>query len=675
MADDSLIQGGMFTLSSLRGGLDDTTPVMALANDACTTAENIEFVKSTLGERRKGCEAIDLPASFASVSLDAVTWMYRHLPVNDEGQAELWALAQSLSTSSYVLSRRDPASWLDISPDDAIDVTSDQGHRLSAQTLHGKLFIAYKSSQDRLHVYDGTNLRRTGLAEPAAAPIVANTGSGAYATTRYFRVRYVILNGTVIESRSEPSAVTTFSPSGSGSAARIAKPAGISEHETHWEVEASLDNIDFYRIARVTVATATYDDSTAAGTGYAANGVLSADIGDYTLIPSGKFLTADQDRLLILGSWELSAEASRVRWTPVYADPGDANDERLELSVDPFLDLDGFEGGEITGASRAVSGYIFVFKRGHIYRLVRTNSRVAAYEAVPITKARGALPGSLVEAINQTGQPTLYFLDQSVGPTRLSADGLQWCGRDIQTLWKRVNVNAAVPCHGVYYNNSRQLHYWLAMDNSEYPNYKIVLHVNEMRDTEEGGRRGWVTVGLNSRIASAHCSVMFSTNIDSIDDRNFTLVPLIGKESWDVGATTIRDYVQQCDTGGTDAHTTGDTDSAYRGVITSKPFALAGLLNQHEIVTGAVLTQTATSPDGLIFVAAIKDYGADTKTASTSFYTAGLETHVISPLGDLRFAELYAIQLSIGDLDENVTPPDSWYVDMLQLKIIGGNQS
>jgi len=664
-----------FDLISLRGGLDDTSPYIALEPDACVLAENIEFVNSTLGERRKGCTAITLPSDITGNSaIQVVTWMYRHLPVNDEGEAELWVLSQSLSTNDSVLARRTKTAWETIVPDNAITVTEAQGHRLSAQTLHGKLFIAYKSSVDRTHVFDGTSLRKTGLAQPAAAPSVANTGSGTFATTRYYRVRYVTLSGSTVTLRSEPSATTTFAPSGSGSAARITKPATINENETHWEVEASLNNADFYRIARVVVGTTTYDDSTAAATGYASANVLSEDIGDYSLIPSGKFLTADQDRLIIAGSWTTAAEASRVRWTPVFAGTGAGNDERLESDTDPYLDLDGYEGGEITGISRAVNGYIYVFKRSHIYRLVRTGQRSKAYEALPITKARGAIIGSLVEAINQVGQPSLYFLDPSVGPTRLSANGLQWCGRDIQTFWRRVNVNAKVPCHGVYYNDKRQLHYWVAVDGSEYPNAKIILHVNEMRDTDEGGRRGWVTVAKDNRIATAHCSCMFASNIDTMDKRSFALVPFIGKERWTVGGSTIKDYIQRCDTGGTDAHTSGDTSSTYRAKVTSKPFALAGLLNQHKVLAGALVAKAASSPNGVVFVKAIRDFGKEEKQVAVElFVDNSAETHVIKQLDDLNFAELYTMQISLGDLDDTITPPDTWELHRLQLKIGKGS--
>ena len=672
-----MLDRNTFSLDSLRGGLDDTSPYIALEPDACTAAENVEFVNSTLGERRKGCTAITLPSDITDASaVQSVSWMYRHLPVNDEGEAELWVLSQSLTTNDSVLARRQKTAWETIVPNDAITVTDAQGHRLSAQTIHGKLFIAYKSAVDRLHVFDGTSLRKAGLTKPAAAPSVANTGSGTFATTRYYRVRYAVLSGSTVLLRSEPSAVTTFAPSGSGASARITKPATVNENETHWEVEASLNNADFYRIARVVVATTTYDDSTAAATGYASANVLSEDIEDYSLIPSGKFLSADQDRLIIAGSWTTAAEASRVRWTPVFAADGAGNDERLEMDTDPYLDLDGYEGGEITGISRAVNGYIFVFKRSHIYRLVRTGERTKAYEAVPITKARGALVGSLVEAINQVGQPSLYFLDPSVGPARLSANGLQWCGRDIQTFWRRVNVNAKVPCHGVYYNDRRQLHYWLAVDGSEYPNAKLVLHVNEMRDTDEGGRRGWVTVAKDDRIATAHCSCMFASNIDTTDKRSFALVPFIGKERWTVGASTIKNYVQRCDTGGTDAHTASDTDSAYRATITTKPFALAGLLNQHEVLAGVLVAKAASTPTGIVFIKAIRDFGKEEKLVSTDlFVDNSAETHVIRQLDDLNFAELYTLQISLGDLDDSVTPPDVWELHRLQLKIGRGSSA
>lgn len=668
-----------FSLASLRGGLDDSPAIMTLADDACTVAENVEFVSSTLGERRKGCEAITLSANITAGNREAVTWMHRHLPTNNEAEAELWVFSQDFAGTVPNFEYKDIAGWNNVIPAASPDCADGRGHRIQAQSLHGKLFFAYDSSVNRLHVWDGTDLRWVGIAAPLTAPGVADQGAGTLTTQRYYRVRFITLDGSVIVARSEPSAEVSITPSGAGASIRVtinAGTMGAENHVTHWEAEASLDGVTFYRIATIAIGTTTYDDSTPASPGYAiAGNELSADIGDHTVPPSAKFLSVDADRLLMGGSWEDPALASRVTWTPVYADPGDGNDERIELDQDPFIDLDGFEGGEITGMSRAVNGYIFVFKRGHIYRLVRTNQRASAYEATCITKARGALPGSLVEAINQEGQPSLYFLDPSVGPTRLSSNGLQWCGRDIQTLWRRVNVNALVPCHGVYYANKRQLHYWIAVDDSDYPNMKIVLHLTEMRDTDEGGRRGWVTVSKDSRIATAHCSVMFSDNVDDSADRSLNLVPLIGKQKWQVGVNTREDIVQMCDTGGTDAHTTGDTLSAYRGVVTSRPFALSGLLDQHAILSGALLINASSTPDGIVFVKAIRDFGAEDKTVEVYFYTPGDESHLIVKLDNLTFSELYALQISLGDLDDNVTPPETWGMDMLQLRVTSGNRA
>lgn len=678
--DPTQLNGNIFDLTSLRGGLDDTSPYMALASDACVLAENIEFVKSTLGERRRGCEPIGLSTDVTgNNAIQADVWMYRHLPTNSEGDAELWTLTQSLSDNTSVLTRRKQAGWETIVPNDAFTVTDGFGHRLSAQTLHGKLFISGKTAVDRLHVFDGISLRRTGLAEPSAPTAADDVTAGTFSTTRYYRVRYILEDGSSeILIRSEPSDSVTFTPSGTKDGAVVTKPVTINENETHWEVEASLDNANFYRIATVAIGTTTYLDTTDATVGYnTTDNPLSEDIGAYTLMPSGKFVVADEDRLLVAGSYEDPAEASRVRWTPVYAEIGVGNDERMDSTTDPFIDLDGFEGGEITGMSRAVIGYIYVFKRSHIYRLVRTGTRVGAYNAIPLTKARGALPGSLVEAMSQEGSPALYFLDENVGPCRLGINGLQWCGRDIQGLWSRVNVNATVPCHGVYYNLKRQLHYWLAVDGADTPNIKIILHVNEMQDTDEGGRRGWVTVGLNNRIATAHCSVMFADNVDTTDPRSFTLVPFIGKERWTVGTNTITDYIQICDVGSLDADTTGDTESSYLAAVTSRPFAMTSLLNQYEIKSGVIMAKAADTPDGSVFVQIIRDFGKEIVTIPVTIYADSetTETHVVRQLDDLNISELYAVQISLGDLDTNVTPPDYWELHRLQLKITPGQSA
>lgn len=641
-----------FTLVSLRGGLNDTDPPSALTDDQCTVAENVEFNLSTIGERRKGCVDIDLPAAVTGdANMQAVTFLHRHLPTTDETASELWLLAQHLTSQFFTLQRKTTA-WFTVTPVTDIDVTSNRGYQLSAQTLHGKLFLAYRAvgAIDRLHVWDGTSLRPTGLAEPAA-PSVANTGAGTYAGTRYIRVRYTkqVSGATVL--RSEPSDATTFAPSGTGLSARVTKPAAISEGETHWEVEASTDNANFYRIATVVVGTTTYDDSVAYTPGYASatGAVLSEDIGDYSLIHSGKFLSADQDRLLVGGSWEDTELASRVAWTPVYNDPGDGNDERIPLDTDNFLDLDGFEGGPLTYLSGSVNGYIYAFKRSHTYRLGRTGQRTRAYEATNLSKSLGALPGSVVEGMDQYGMPCLYFLDPETGPCRTGgARIIQSASRDILNTWRTVNTDALVVSRVLYYPESRQVHWWIATTGGTTPNFKLVLQTNETRETPDGVRKGWATA--TGKIARAYAACLYSDNIDDNVARSLALRPFIG-------VTAADGYVLRCDTGIT------DNGTAYAARLVSKPFVLRGLLSKFGSLSVAILAKASSSAS--VIVKLIRDFGLESLEKETTLAASAMaETHVIKQFKNLGFSGMYAMQLEFKDA---AVPAGTWELNRLDM--------
>lgn len=660
---------------SLAGGLNDNDPPISLKNDACTIAENIEFFNSNLGERRQGCVGITLPASItADANIQAVTWMGKHNPTNTLGDAELWVLAQNLTTATNLLTRRTSTAWSTVTQNDAITSTTGLGHRLSAVSLHGKLFLAHKSSVDQLHVWDGTTLRKTSLGV-SAAPTGANTGGGALTGTRFYRVRYVVVSGSAVLLRAEPSAVLTFAPSGAGSAIRVTKPAAISQGETHWELEASTDNANFYRIARTLVGTTTVDDSVVYAVGYALTGTLSEAATAYTQLPSGKFLSIDSDRLIIGGSWENSVYASRIWWTPVFGDPGTGNDERLDMTVNPYVDLDGYEGGEITGLSRAVNGYLYAFKWSHIYKLVRTGNRANAYNAIPITKARGALPGSLVEAVDQAGAPAQYFLDPVIGPMRIGANGLEWVGGDIRNTWMRVNLTATTVSHGVFYQNKNQVHFWVAVDGADYPNFKIVLHCDEVQSSTDGSHRGWVTVPVGNRISNAHCSLMFSSNIDTTSARNQALVPFIGKEQWTVSASTVKNLIQRCDTGTTDCFTAGDTTAYYYARVQSKPFVPASLLNNHGLMSAVLMSLGITDPGNRVYIEAVQDFGVLAKKVGVDLSPDGLETIVIKRIDNFGFSGLTAVQFTFGDLNLNIFPSTSWALHAFMVKISGEQTS
>lgn len=641
-----------FIIKSLRGGMNDSDPPIALPDDQCVLAQNVEFHRSMLGERRRGSTAIDITGSDL-VGNDRCTLLYRHLPTTDETAAQLWAFGVT-GTASSDLCYKD-ITWHTVSPLDAITVTGTYQYQLQAQTLHGKLFIAYKSGQDRLHAWDGTSLRRTGLAEPAA-PTAADTGSGSFSGTRYYRVRYTVQSGGATLRRSEPSGTLTKTPSGSGSALRITKPASISEGETHWELEASVDNANFYRIATTVVGTTTVDDSTVYATGYAVAFTLSEDVGDYSLLPSGRYLTADEDRLLVGGSFEDSALASRVSWTPVFNDPGAGNDERIPTDTDNYLDLDGFEGGPLTGLSATVNGYVYAFKQHHIYRLVRTGVRTRAYDAIALTKERGALPGSVVAGIDQSGRPTLYFLDPDVGPCRIGANGVESCGAGIFETWLTVNLDAAsVISRGVYYPEAKQVHWWIATDDADSPDLHLVLQTNEIRSGVDGARRGWAVWDGPSASALAAC--MFADNIDDDSARSNVLVPFI--------ATTGDGLIWRTDTG------SDDNGTEYEARIVTKPYTTGNLLHQFESKNGALL---AKAQDGAsIDITISADFGLVTKTVEDiSLAPAGAEEHVIRALDNLSLAEMKVVQIEFIDTD---TPGERWELNQFALREVGGQKS
>lgn len=627
--------------------MNNSDPSIALPSDQCVLAQNVEWVTSMLGERRLGSDAIDLTGA-AVGSRDKVTLLHRHLPSSDETAAELYALGLT-STTTLSLSRK-TSSWADVTLTDTPTKTGVYPFSWQAVTIHSKTFFAYKSDQGRLHLIEGasaTTDRRAGLAEPAA-PSVADTGSGSYSGTRYFRVRYTVQSGGVTVLRSEPSDATTFAPSGSGASARITKPASISESETHWEVEASTGNVNFFRIATVAVGTPTYDDSTNYTTDYAAN-TLSEDTGDYTLIPSARYLTSDEDRLIWGGNYEDETQQSRVGWTPVKNADGVGNDERIESDTDPTLDLDGYRGGPLTGLSSPVFGHIVAFKFSHIYKLVRTGNRQKSYEAFLLTDARGALHGSVVEGLDEMGRPCVYFLDPYIGPSIYGVGGIRSCGLDVYETWKTVNLDAAsVVCRGIYFPAKRQVRWAIATGSSDVPDTGIVLHVQHERQTEDGVRKGWAL--WTGPQAKALCWCLYADNIDDNTTRSKTLVPFCGL----VGDGLIH----RTETGAT------DNGTAYHARILDKPRVPFSILNNTGISSGALIGKAVSS--ATVDVSLVRNYGAETTSAtSVSFTASGSETSVIARMDDLDLGECAVVQVEI----EDSTPASGqrWEIDHLVL--------
>jgi hypothetical protein len=337
----------------------------------------------------------------------------------------------------------------------------------------------------------------------------------------------------------------------------------------------------------------------------------------------------DDDRLLMGGHWTDTTLQSRVSWTPRRADPAVGDDERLPLRTDNYYDLDNYDGGPLTGISDAINGIWYAFKWSHIYQLSRTSEENQAYSLSTTSKSRGAIPGTIFSGVDEHGAACVYFLDPTMGPSRIGPSGLQVL-RGLRETWKRVNLNAAsVIGHGLYYPYKQQAHWWVAVDGADSPNYKLVLQVSEVQETNEAGGgcwRGWSVA--TGRIAEAYCSAILTEVSISGGVTSLSGFPFIGLDA--------PDYIQRCDVDATDA------GEAFTATIRT----LTGLLNKWGAMVGSLL---ATASSGNVTVRLIRDFGLDTNEVTVSLAPALSESHVVRLLDNLKMSESKAIQIEFSD--------------------------
>jgi len=628
-------------LSTIRGGLNNEDPATDVGPTQVVLCENVDLDRSTLGGRRGGHD----PITVTGVLTTKVPFLFRHLPNNEFADAQLWAVSTSGTSSVWAYKN---TAWNVVTPTglNALDVAEGEYH-IRAASHAGKLFLAYPSvsGTDRLHVWDGTSIRPTGLSE-ANAPTVTTSGTGSFDTLRYYRVRETVQASGVTILRSEPSDPDDFTPPGNGEGATVTKGSTVNTNATHWEVEESLDNVNYYRIATVVIGTSTYvDELTPAEV--TTTGVLSADIGDYSLQWSAKYLLVDEDRLMIAGSWEQPNLASRVGWSPVGLAPGVGNDERMEDDTDPFIDLDNQDGGEITDMAGPLFGYVYVFKYQKIYKLVRTKQRARAYEALPITSAFGALKNTVISGMDQNGRPCLYFLDPYNGPCRIGVNGIERCGYDILGTWRTVNLSATVVARSVYYMEKEQAWFYLATNDATFPDTKIVAHTRYMNAAPDGVRGGWAL--STGTYMAALTAIQFSTNVDAGVARSQFLKPFIG--------TSISGaLITMCDEG------TDDNGTGFVARWKSRPLSPFNYGRKFGVRAGNYVGLPVVSGD--VSVTLVRDFGLEEVQRTVTLDAVGSESPVIKPLDSLALVDAYAIQVEVGDSDESET---DWATDALML--------
>lgn len=630
------IEQGQLVWAGIRGR-NGADPPTALAQDECAEAYNVVLSdRGGLCQKRYG--TLDIPlTSGPSVSCYSVV---KHVPSGlTETSAELFALDLGGAITRYSLTGSN-YGWSTPSILDAANSVGD--HLMTSATLNGKCFLAYDSLVNRLHCWDGTSIRRVGLAVPAA-PTVANTGAGAYpATIRYYKVAFGEISGSTHVRRSELSASVSFTPSGGGTAARITRPTAPGEGETHWLLYASADDVysNFKLVATIAVGTTTLDDGTAP----------SAYTGDAPQIaglnmppPSAKFIISDGNRLLMAGAYETSAgtggtepKSSRVWFTRVLGSSGIGDDESIPSTaatgVIPaqknWIDVgenDG--GGPVTGLA-IINGVIFVFKRRHVYRLAPTGDDLSPYRSVRVSDSIGCTYSqSLAAGENAAGEPAMYFANQR-GVYQMSLWGdIKFVSRQIDDFYAGAST---IWCQ--YHDQRNQL--WVGIGTAVAV-FDVV-------------REGWTRYAFTG--ASTHCAVMFPelwltfANIQQFGTGH--LKPLL---FGDGDAFQADDQSESSDRG-----------SGFQAYITSRIVFPSGL-GKRSLLEDAVLVARAAV--GVTMTLTVTgDFAAtgQTRTATASLAPGLVETHVVKRFEESAIGAIDAVQYIVGDAN---VASNQWVLD------------
>lgn len=628
-------------VADLRYGRNGTDPPLSLPQTACVEALNVDWYDGLLGRKRNGADTVSLSGgtSFSS----GIQTVLRFLPTGLDAAAELWAIDGAATPIVKRLAAG--TTWANVTVADAIATAPAA---VQGAVLNGKLFLAYDSTQDRLHVYDpglaSPQVRRVGLAA-SSPPTAADTGGGAYAATlRYYKQDTIQLTGSTIVRRSELSAKVSFTPSGAGASARVTRGAFPSESETHWRVWGSTDDTTYYNISgNIAVGTTTYDDS-ATPSGYSTN-TAQDPTGTYTLPTSGKYLISDGNRLLWAGAWESGGLSSRVWFTPVLGSSDQGDDERYVYTTlqRNWVSVNEQDGGAITGMM-TMQGVPYVFKYRQHYKFVPTGDVSVPYLPRRRSTAIGCIaPKTLIEAEDEAGRPALYFLSHK-GPYRIAAAGLQYLGRDNEDIWRTVNQAATtVVAHAVYHADKHQVWIWIATGSSTDPDTKMVFDTLLGRPDDQGRVRGGWSKHTGDT-AGARCAVMFANTLAA--SMSFDLKPYVGRAT---GTTILK----------TDSTATDDAGTTFQAYVKTAPITPGSSLGYNLTVSEASLIAIAAS--GVTITQTIdRDFGLETQTASVSLTAAASESRVYRKIEAGTLAGAGIIQLQWGD---SAAVSNAWTLD------------
>jgi hypothetical protein len=618
-------------IDDLRGGRNGYDAAWAIEKNQCPDAVNVDFYQSRLGRKRGGLLA---PTTTGSTFTGKISSVARHVPTTSETAAELWAVDDA---ATPIINRlAGGTAW---SAPTLKDAPTGFGYDFTFASINGKLALAYKTAVGRLHYWDTSTVRRAGLAA-SGIPTVADTGSGTYtANLRYYRQRSIVQVAGITVRRSEPSSYAAFTPSGSGTGARITQATVINEGETHWEVEASTDTFTFYRIATVAIGTTTYDDS-AATTSYS-NNPLSALTGTYTLQKAYKFVAADQNRIIGFGSHTATDKQSRVEISAVIGSSDIGDEERVDTTINYYVDLDENDSGVATGLAGPVLGAYFAFKDRQVWALTATGNVGQPYRQEAISKSIGAIRHqAITRGDDKTGNAALYWMSHR-GPYRWSLSGLEYIGSGVQDYvdgtTATINLAATVTSVAIFHPDKRQVWFWWATGSSNDPNVGFIFDVQ----TE-----GWSRVPTGDLWANVRCATLFANTLGASMSRD--LKPYIGQTGGNA-------RLWKADTG------TDDNGTPYQGYVDTKAVDVGGPGFAGWVGDGMLLAKASSGVTITDTVTA--DFGAQTpKIGIGSLTPSGQETRVSVRLEDTAFAGVQFVQHRLGDA---APISNAWTLDRL----------
>lgn len=616
-----------YNIESLKGGRNGADSPHLIPNDQCLEALNVDWNVGGIGRKRPGADSVALTGGTAFTA--PLNFVARHLPSADETTSEMWGI--DAAATPIVKRLAGGTSWANVTMVDAI---STRPQDTVGASFNGKFFLAFKSAVDRLHVYDPAtaNCRRTGLATSGTP--TASTSGGAVTDTRTYKTAVTVQSGGVTLRRSELSAVSS-STGLTAQKATVTLVGAPGEGETHWELYgASTDGV-YKIVGTATIGTATQDDNNATLTG-----TLAPLVGTNSLFPSVKYLAADENRILGATQWETGGKYSRVFFTPPFVNPGDDERNPQTTQQNYYVDLNENDGGFITGLAGPLQDSMWVFKYRQIWKLTATGSTAAPYDPTPISRVVGCIEHkSIVLGRDEHGQPSIYFLSAE-GPYRVGSQGLQYMGRDVEDIWKTINLDATNKvCHGVYHAAIHQVWWWVATGTSNDPNAMIVYDtiighavIYPVGDTPPtaGVRRGWAK--WTGDLATCRCSTMFAA----------TIAASMGRlQKPYAGFITSLKLLR-----GDSATATNDAGTAFQSYFQTKPYEF---LKGQLFDVGEPWVMAKASQGVTIEVQYVADYGMETTRKSTVLTADGVETYVNKKLDGLMGGNMSSLALQIGD--------------------------